>query len=144
MTPHAFASPSPPSSYQDDAINLSWHHQYVPYMVRQEERRKNPRLDDELAELGDSFEEVDRHYYSAILESLKDEYRKANPDAPDPDAELQAEYEAYMAAHPGLAERLAREEEDYTRRNTFSTIDELQELIATAERLELEEGTRSV
>lgn len=125
-----FAFPLSPRRHQDDAINLSWHHDYVPYMVRLEERRKNPNVDNELAEMAKTFDPVDRHHYSAILESMKETYRKANPDEPDLDAELQMEYEAYVAAHPGLAERLAREDEEEAQAYSYATMEELEELIA--------------
>lgn len=103
-----------PSShrYQDDAINVSWHHDYMPYMLQQEYRRQDPNLDEKLAEMQNTFEEVDRHHYSAMLEDLRKQYYKDNPDDPDPDIEAKADYEAYMAAHPGLAEKIAREDEE--------------------------------
>lgn len=109
VTPNvSVASPS----FQDDEINMSWNMEYVPYMMRLEYRRRYPDLDKEMAELEKTHEPQDRHFYSAMLESLKELYREQNPDKPDSDAQAEAEYDAYMAAHPGLKEKLIREEED--------------------------------
>lgn len=107
---------------------MSWHHDYVPYMLQQEYRRENPNLDEELAELAKTYEEGDRHHYSATLEALQKLYRQEFPDEPDYDAEAKAEYDAYMAEHPGLKEKLAREEEEELKANTY-TEEELMKLI---------------
>lgn len=98
--------------FQDDEINMSWNLEYVPYMMRLEYRRRYPDLDEEMAELDKTFQPGDQHFNSAILDSLKEEYRKAHPDEPDSDAEAQAEYDAYMAAHPGLKEKLIQQEQE--------------------------------
>lgn len=97
---------------QDDEINMSWNMEYVPYMARLEYRRQYPDLDEEMAELAKTHEPEDRHFNSALLDTLKEEYRKTHPDEPDSDAEAQAEYDAYMAAHPGLKEKLIQQEEE--------------------------------
>lgn len=91
---------------------MSWNMEYVPYMMRLEYRRRYPDLDEEMAELAKTFKPEDRHFNSAILDSLKEEYREMHPDEPDSDAEAQAEYDAYMAAHPGLKEQLIQQEEE--------------------------------
>lgn len=91
---------------------MSWNMEYVPYMMRLEYRRRYPDLDEEMAELAETFKPEDRHFNSAILDTLKEEYREMNPDEPDSDAEAQAEYDAYMAAHPGLKEQLIQQEEE--------------------------------
>ena len=97
---------------QDDEINMSWNMEYVPYMMRLEYRKRYPDLDEEMAELEKTHKPEDRHFYSAMLESLKEMHREQNPDHPDSDAQAEAEYDAYMAAHPGLKEKLVREEEE--------------------------------
>lgn len=110
MTLHT--SSASPFYHQDDEINLSWNMEYVPYMIRQDSRKQNPDLDEEMAELDKTHKREDRHFYSAMLESLNEQYREENPDAPDKYAEAQAEYDAYMAANPGLKERLIEEERE--------------------------------
>lgn len=105
------ASAASPFS-QDDEINMSWNMEYVPYMMRLEYRRRYPDLDEEMAELAKTFKPEDRHFNSAILDSVKEEYREMYPDEPDSDAEAQAEYDSYMAAHPGLKEQLIQQEEE--------------------------------
>lgn len=102
--------PAASPSFQDDEINMSWNLDYVPYMMRLEYRRRYPDLDEEMAELAKTHEPGDRHFNSALLDSLKAEYRKMYPEKPDSDAEAQAEYDAYMAAHPGLKEQLVQQE----------------------------------
>lgn len=101
---------------QDDEINMSWNMEYVPYMARLEYRRRYPDLDEEMAELEKTYQPGDRHFNSAILDSMKEEYRNAFPDEPDfgaeEQAQAQAEYDAYMAAHPGLKEKLIQQEEE--------------------------------
>lgn len=109
VTPNVSATS--PSS-QDDEINMSWNMEYVPYMMRLEYRRRYPDLDEEMAELEKTHTLEHRHFYSAMLESLKEMHREQNPDHPDSDAQAEAEYDAYMAAHPGLKEKLIREEEE--------------------------------
>ena len=109
VTPN-MSSASP--SFQDDEINMSWNMEYVPYMMRLEYRRRYPDLDEEMAELEKTHKPEDRHFYSAMLESLKELYREQNPDEPDSNAQAEAEYDAYMAAHPGLKEKLIQEEEE--------------------------------
>ncbi|CAM9379977.1 unnamed protein product [Pylaiella littoralis] len=101
-----------PDFSKDDEINMSWNMEYVPYMMRLEYRRRYPDLDEEMAELAPTFKPEDRHFNSAILDSVKEEYRELYPDEPDSDAEAQAEYDAYMAAHPGLKEQLIQQEEE--------------------------------
>lgn len=91
---------------------MSWNLEYMPYMMRLEYRRRYPNLDEEMAELAKTHEPGDRHFNSALLDSLKEEYRKMYPDKPDSDAEARAEYDAYMAARPGLKEQLVQEEEE--------------------------------
>lgn len=91
---------------------MSWNIEYIPYMMRLEYRRRYPDLDEEMAELAKTHEPEDRHFNSAILDTLKEEYRKTHPAEPDSDAEAQAEYDAHMAAHPGLKEELIRQEEE--------------------------------
>ncbi|CAM9117111.1 unnamed protein product [Ectocarpus sp. 13 AM-2016] len=105
-----------PNFNKDDEINMSWNMEYVPYMARLEYRRRFPNLDEEMAELAKTYQPEDRHFNSAILDSMKEEYRNAFPHEPDIGAEAraqeQAEYDAYMAAHPGLKEKLIQQEED--------------------------------
>lgn len=127
VTPNVSAA-SP--SYQDDEINMSWNMDYVPYMVRQEYRQRFPDLDEEMAELEKTHKEEDRHFYSAILEFLKERYREQYPDEPDSDAQAQAEYDAYMAANPGLKERLLREEEEERAATMYSEA-QIEELFST-------------
>ncbi|CAM9163795.1 unnamed protein product [Ectocarpus fasciculatus] len=105
-----------PNFNKDDEINMSWNMEYVPYMARLEYRRRFPDLDEEMAELEKTYQPGDRHFNSAILDSMKEEYRNAFPDEPDigaqERAQAQAEYDAYMAAHPGLKEQLIQQEEE--------------------------------
>lgn len=127
VTPNVSAA-SP--SYQDDEINMSWNMDYVPYMARQEYRRQFPDLDEEMAEIAKTHQEEDRHFYSAILEFLKEQYREQYPDEPDSDTHAQAEYDAYMAANPGLKERLIREEEE-ERAATMYSAAQIEDLVST-------------
>lgn len=96
---------------------MSWNMEYIPYMMRLEYRRRYPDLDEEMAELEKTHEPEDRHFNSALLDSLKEEYGKTHPDEPDSNAEAQAEYDAYMDAHPGLKERLIQQEEEEAEAN---------------------------
>lgn len=98
--------------FQDDEINMSWNMDYVPYMMRMEYRRRFPDLDKEMAELAKTHEPEDRHFNSALLNSLQEDYRKMYPEEPDSNAEAKAEYDTYMAAHPGLKEELIQQEEE--------------------------------
>lgn len=91
---------------------MSWNMDYVPYMMRLEYRRRFPELDEEMAELAKTHEPEDRHFNSALLDSLKEDYREKYPNEPDGNVEAKAEYDAYMAAHPGLKEELIQQEEE--------------------------------
>lgn len=97
-------------------------------MLQQECRRENPNLDQEMAEIAKTYQEGDRHHYSSTLEELQKLYRQEFPEEPDYDAEAKAEYDAYMAQHPGLKEKLASEEEEELKANTY-TEEELRKLI---------------
>lgn len=120
-------------SLQDDEINMSWNMEYVPYMIQQEYRRQYPNLDEEMAELEKTHEPGDRHFYSAMLETMTEQYHKEFPDEPDSMVEMQAEYDAYMAAHPGLKERLIREEEEAIAATLYSE-DQLEEMFSKDEK----------
>lgn len=125
--------PPPPSlpltgTNQDDAINVSWHFDYVPYMLQQECRREDPNFESEMAEIAKTYKEGDRHHYSATLETLQEVFRRDFPDEPDYEAEAKADYDAYMADHPGEKEEIARKEEEDLRANTY-TPEELKKLM---------------
>lgn len=97
-------------------------------MLQQKYRREDPNFDQEMAEIAETYEEGDRHHYSAMLESMKEWYREQFPDEPDDDAIAKAEYDSYMAANPGLKERLALEEEEDSKANSY-TEEQIGELI---------------
>ncbi|CAM9123232.1 unnamed protein product [Discosporangium mesarthrocarpum] len=112
---------SEPDFLQDDEINLSWHHDYMPYMSEKEYLKEFPDAEDELERIKDTFDPQDRHFYSAIMEGVWENHIAENPEAAD-DEEARKEYEAYMAAHPGLAEQLEREEFEFEKNELLSML----------------------
>ncbi|CAM9106742.1 unnamed protein product [Choristocarpus tenellus] len=104
-----------PDFLKDDEINLSWHHDYVPYTMKKEYREEFPDLDEEMEHIKKTFDPKDRFYYSAVGENWWKEHLEEHPEDADPLAEATAEYEKYMAAHPGLAEQLEKEEAEFER-----------------------------
>lgn len=89
-------------------------------MLQQQCRREDPNLEEEMAEIQKTFEESDRHHYSATLEALQESFRQEFPDEPDYEALAKADYDAYMAKHPGEKEQIAREEEEELESMTYT------------------------
>ncbi|KAG5178315.1 hypothetical protein JKP88DRAFT_188667, partial [Tribonema minus] len=67
---------TPPDFLKDDEINII-DPEYVPWTVRRQLAEENPELEQQLTSIRDKMNELDKYYYSGMLEQLKEEHAQA-------------------------------------------------------------------